>query len=181
MNRFVIAEPDKCIGCRTCEVACAMAHPVGTGAETLSPANFRPRLKLVKGLNVSAPVQCRHCVNAPCVNSCPTNALVYDRDTVQLIEERCIGCQTCVVACPFGAMEMASRPVKKPNLGTARTRTMVTIAHKCDLCIDRPDGQACVNVCPTKALHLIDSGSIEAATAGKREKTASSLPSESQR
>lgn len=91
MNRFVIAEPDKCIGCRTCEVACVLAHP--TGAENdLTPENFRPRLRLVKGLKLTAPVQCRQCENAPCVNVCPTNALVYSADTVQLIRERCIGC-----------------------------------------------------------------------------------------
>ena len=63
MNRFVIAEPDKCIGCRTCEVACVLAHP--TGAENdLTPENFRPRLRLVKGLKLTAPVQCRQCENA---------------------------------------------------------------------------------------------------------------------
>lgn len=85
MNRFVIAEPDKCIGCRTCEVACVLAHP--TGAENdLTPENFRPRLRLVKGLKLTAPVQCRQCENAPCVNVCPTNALVYSADTVQLIQ-----------------------------------------------------------------------------------------------
>ena len=70
MNRFVIAEPDKCIGCRTCEVACALAHPIGTGTgEALSPANFRPRLKLVKGLRgrgrdvsyLTPPAQIRTC------------------------------------------------------------------------------------------------------------------------
>lgn len=117
MNRFVIAEPDKCIGCRTCEVACVLAHP--TGAENdLTPENFRPRLRLVKGLKLTAPVQCRQCENAPCVNVCPTNALVYSADTVQLIKERCIGCQTCVLACPFGAMEIVSKPGRASRLGS---------------------------------------------------------------
>jgi electron transport protein HydN len=92
MNRFVIAEPNKCIGCRTCEVACALAHPLGDGtAQALSPANFKPRLRLVKNLKTTAPVQCRQCENAPCVNACPTKALVYRSGTVQLIESRCIG------------------------------------------------------------------------------------------
>ena len=43
MNRFIIAEPQNCIGCRTCEVACALAHPVGQGDEALSVVNFHPR------------------------------------------------------------------------------------------------------------------------------------------
>jgi electron transport protein HydN len=182
MNCFVIAEPDKCIGCRTCEVACALAHPIGAGTgETLSPANFRPRLKVVKGLKVSAPVQCRHCENAPCVNVCPTNALIYSKNSVQLVAERCIGCQTCVIACPFGAMEMASVPVKQQNLGPVTVRSFVSQAHKCDLCVDVADGPACIPVCPTKALYFVDPGSLAASIAEKREKSALSLPSETLR
>ena len=85
MNRFVIAEPDKCIGCRTCEVACVLAHP--TGAENdLTPENFRPRLRLVKGLKLTAPVQCRQCENAPCVNVCPTGALTLKGEVMSVNE-----------------------------------------------------------------------------------------------
>lgn len=178
MNRFVIAEPDKCIGCRTCEVACALAHPLeGGAATTLSPENFRPRLKLVKGLKISAPVQCRQCENAPCVNSCPTNALIYDRNSVQLVSERCIGCQTCVIACPFGAMEMAPVPVTRPKLGTLTVRSYVMQAHKCDLCVNVESGPACIPVCPTKALHLIDPDSTRAKNAEKREQALAGMPS----
>jgi electron transport protein HydN len=170
MNRFVIAEPSKCIGCRTCEVACALSHPVGNGvSQALSPENFRPRLKLVRGLNVTAPVQCRQCENAPCVNSCPTGALVYQMGTVQLVAEHCIGCQTCVVACPFGAMEMADVPVKQAQLGTLSVRKTVSQAHKCDLCIDRKDGPACIPVCPTKALVLIEPTGLETTNSKRRE------------
>ncbi len=175
MNRFVIAEPDKCIGCRTCEVACVLAHP--TGAENdLTPENFRPRLRLVKGLKLTAPVQCRQCENAPCVNVCPTNALVYRDNTVQLIRERCIGCQTCVLACPFGAMQIVSRPVKQAELGPLTVRKTVRVAQKCDFCIDVPEGPQCVSVCPTKALHIVDTGTLEEKINEKREKSAFSLP-----
>lgn len=176
MNRFVIAEPSKCIGCRTCEVACALAHPIGDGtAKVLSPANFKPRLKLVKQLKITAPVQCRHCENAPCVNSCPTGALVYRAGTVQLVAERCIGCQTCVIACPFGAMDMAAVPVK-PVSGTLSARKVVSQAHKCDLCIDVPGGPACIPVCPTKALFLIEPAGLETSSSQKREQTLAGMP-----
>ena len=171
MNRFVIAEPSKCIGCRTCEVACALAHPIGDGtAQALSPENFKPRLKLVKGLKVTAPVQCRHCENAPCVNACPTRALVYRAGTVQMLDERCIGCQTCVIACPFGAMEMIRVPVNQVQ-GPLTVRTNVSRAHKCDLCIDHPSGPACIPVCPTKALFLIEPAGIEATSSQRREQS----------
>lgn len=174
MNRFVITEPSKCIGCRTCEIACALAHPIGDGStQTLTPENFKPRLKLVKTLEVTAPVQCRHCVNAPCVNACPTSALVYRDNTVQLIEARCIGCQSCVLACPFGAMEVISVPAKKTNLGTLSVDDFISVAHKCDMCIEVPSGPACVTVCPTDALHIIEAPGLEALSTQRRENAVS--------
>ena len=180
MNRFVIANPDKCIGCRTCEVACVLGHP--TGAENdLTPENFHPRLKVIKGLEMSAPVQCHHCENAPCVRVCPTNALVYREGTVQIVAERCIGCQSCVLACPFGAMQVVTKPIKQANLGPLTVKGTVRVAHKCDLCIDVPEGPQCVKVCPTKALQLIDISAIEARTKEKQEKSAFSMPPEALR
>lgn len=176
MNRFVIAQPDKCIGCRTCEVACAQVHPINNGETALTPSNFRPRLKLVKGLKTTAPVQCRHCENAPCVNACPSSALVYDRGTVQLIAERCIGCQTCVIACPFGAMEMAPVSVERPALGSLSVRAFVMQAHKCDLCIDVPTGPACIPVCPTKALFLMDADMTREMSNERRTHAVSGIP-----
>ncbi|RJX30237.1 MAG: 4Fe-4S dicluster domain-containing protein [Oxalobacter sp.] len=176
MNRFVIAEPSKCIGCRTCEVACVLAHPmIDGGLQNLSPENFKPRLKVVKSATVTAPVQCRQCENAPCVNSCPTEALVYSNGTVQLIAGRCIGCQTCVVACPFGAMEMVDVLVKQSELGSLAARRTVSQAHKCDMCIDRAEGPACIPVCPTNALILIEPSSLESVSEQRRQQALASM------
>ena len=139
MNRFVIAEPDKCIGCRTCEIACVLAHP--TGAENdLTPENFHPRLKVVKGLSMSAPVQCHHCENAPCVKICPTNAMT----TKGVKTEDCIGCGLCSIVCPFGAITIAE-----------------SVAEKCDLCADREEGPACVKACTKRAISVIDPAKIK--------------------
>lgn len=177
MNRFVIAEPEKCIGCRTCEVACVLAHPEGKQeGVALSAENFHPRLRLVKNLTLTAPVQCRQCENAPCVNVCPTGALVYESNTVQVLRERCIGCQSCVIACPFGAMEMVNVPVRQPELGTLHVKETVSVAQKCDLCIGTESGPACVAVCPTHALHLVDMEAIDSKMQKKREKSAFSMP-----
>ena len=176
MNRFVIAEPSKCIGCRTCEVACVMAHPGGgSTAESLLPANFKPRLQLVTSKNVTAPVQCRQCENAPCVNVCPTNALVYRAGTVQLLEDRCIGCQTCVIVCPFGAMSMIKVPVTQVA-GPLSVSSSASRAHKCDLCIDRPSGPACIPVCPTKALFLIEPVGLEEIASQRRDRALAGMP-----
>lgn len=175
MNRFVIAEPSKCIGCRTCEVACVLAHPLGNGANPLSPENFKPRLKLVKNKDITAPVQCRHCVDAPCVQSCPTGALHYDQNTVQVTQEFCIGCQTCVLACPFGVMEVISVPIATADLGTASSNATAPQAHKCDLCINTKEGPACIPVCPTNALHLIEPIGLENLSSERRENSAASM------
>lgn len=177
MSRFVIAEPEKCIGCRTCEVACVMAHPPGTKNEfPLATENFFPRLKVVKNMTMTAPVQCHHCENAPCVNVCPTKALYYEADTVQLKTELCIGCQSCVMACPFGAMEMVSYPIESQPLGPLSVRGCVTVAQKCDLCLNTGHGPACVEVCPTKTLHLVDTSSLQEKAEKNRQKAAFSMP-----
>ena len=75
-------------------------------------------------------------------------------------------------------MEMVAVPVKQSNLGPLTVRSFVMQAHKCDLCVDVAGGPACIPVCPTKALHLIEPGSLEARSAEKREKSAFILPSD---
>lgn len=172
MNRFVIAEPQKCIGCRTCEVACVLAHPSGDGSAPLSPENFAPRLHVVKSFKVSTPVMCRHCEDAPCVNACPNGAIVYRANTVQVLQERCIGCKTCVVACPFGAMDVLTRPAAQGVGAFASGQRVKAEAHKCDLCVDRPSGPACIPVCPTKALHVVDRNTLEATLQERRARAA---------
>ena len=177
MNRFVIADPEKCIGCRTCEIACVLAHPVeGYSGLDLPPEYFRPRLKLVKTRTTTTPVQCRQCENAPCVNVCPTEALVYGRDIVQFLVEHCIGCQSCVIACPFGAMEMVDMPVRQQNWGPLHVKSTVSVAQKCDLCTEVSTGPACITVCPTKALYLVDSAGVRNHIEKKRAKSASITP-----
>ncbi|RJX30918.1 MAG: 4Fe-4S dicluster domain-containing protein [Oxalobacter sp.] len=176
MNSFVIAEPDKCIGCGSCEIACVLAHPIDTsGMDVPASVNFKPRLKVIKGAHAVAPVQCRQCENAPCVNVCPTNALVYDKNSVQLLADRCIGCKTCVLACPFGAMEMTLVPQKRAGATTSSGVTFVSVAHKCDLCVNLATGPACIQACPSQALRLVDPQSIRDKVNCKREKSLLSL------
>lgn len=161
MNRFVIAEPGKCIGCRTCEIACALAHPDGSDAP-LSPENFTPRLTVVRTSTVTTPVLCRQCDDAPCVKACPSGAVQQCGDSVQVDQSRCVGCKTCVVACPFGAMNVVTRSLPvQPGRVYASTRQQAQ-AVKCDLCTNRPTGPACIPACPTKALHLVDRNALDA-------------------
>lgn len=148
MNRFVIADSQACIGCRACEVACVLAHNAQSYPEKTA---FDPRIHVVRQDDFQNAVLCRHCEDAPCLKSCPTQAFVRRNDSIQLLEERCIGCKTCAVACPFGAIDMVADQSSNSLTGLQAA----AVAHKCDLCNDAPEGPACVSACPTKALHLI--------------------------
>ncbi|HEP1895687.1 TPA: 4Fe-4S dicluster domain-containing protein [Kluyvera cryocrescens] len=145
MNPFIVADSMKCIGCRTCEVACVVAHQAQQACASVSRDAFLPRIRVVKGDTFSTAVTCHHCEDAPCSNVCPTGAITREAGYVRVDQARCIGCKSCMLACPFGAMTVAvqhSRPQ----------------AIKCDLCRHREEGPACVAACPTQALACIDVG-----------------------
>ncbi len=87
---------------------------------------------------------CKHCVNAPCLEACPTGAIIRTEfDTVYVQQDICNGCGYCVVACPFGVI--------------ARDDRGDHTAHKCTLCYDRmKDGiePACAKACPTASIQF---------------------------
>lgn len=134
MNRFIMADAEKCIGCRTCEVACAVAHQDDFTAEA-----FTSRLRVVKGDAYTTAVGCHQCEDAPCANVCPTHAISLTAGAWLVEQTRCIGCKSCMVACPFGAMQV--------RLVGSRAQAL-----KCDLCVQREGRPACVEACPTHAL-----------------------------
>ena len=103
-RKFVLADPGTCIGCKTCMAACLMRHDA-PGDVSL------PRLTLVTTRTVSAPVGCHHCADAPCVDACPVGCLYADDEHVGAHKEKCIGCRNCILACPYGAIEIVTRPV----------------------------------------------------------------------
>lgn len=141
MNRFIIADAAKCIGCRTCEVACAVSHQQDQACSGLNPARFSSRIRVVKTGDFSTAVTCHHCEEAPCARACPVGAIYRAQGAVLVEQSRCIGCKSCMIACPFGAMEVTSAPLQ---------------ALKCDLCQHRDGGPACVEACPTSALSCVD-------------------------
>jgi len=159
MNDFVVADPGRCIGCRTCEIACALAHSKDGAVSSLTVENFVSRLKVVKTARVTTPIQCRHCENAPCVKACTKKALVQSGDSVQVVEGACIGCKECVIVCPYGAIELCATD----NGSTNQVRVI-----KCDLCKNSDNGPECVKVCPTKAIHEIHGYDLIEETKKKR-------------
>lgn len=142
---FVI-DNRKCIGCHACTTACKSEHnvPVGvnrTWVKQVEKGKFPNTRRLFSVL------RCNHCTAAPCVEICPTEALnVRDDGIVDFDKERCIGCKSCMQACPYDALYI------DPETHTAA---------KCNYCAHRIDvglEPACVNVCPE---HAIISGDMD--------------------
>ena len=140
MNYGFVIDNRLCIGCHACTVACKSEHDVSIGVN-------RTHVKYIeKGIfpNNSREFsvhRCNHCSNAPCVEICPTTAL-YDRSdgVVDFDNDRCIGCKSCMQACPYDALYI------DPDTNTAA---------KCNYCAHRLDGgyePACVIVCPVEAI-----------------------------
>lgn len=155
MNRFIIADTQKCIGCRTCEVACVVSHQQDQDCSTVSARRFTPRIRVVKSDELSTATLCRQCEDAPCANVCPEGAIRHEGDVWRVEQRLCIGCKSCMVACPYGAM-------------TVMLTDEGVQALKCDLCAHRQTGPACVAACPTQALRCIEPAELERLSAERR-------------
>src|SRR5918997_1548975 len=90
---------------------------------------------------------CKHCVNAPCLEVCPTGAIMRTEfDSVYIQQQVCNGCRDCVTACPFGVIHMSG--LENEGKGTAK---------KCTLCYDRLQHgltPACAKACPTESIQF---------------------------
>lgn len=189
MNRFVFANPSLCIGCNTCLAACSEVHEA-------KGLQAQPRLSIVRNGDISSPIACRHCENAPCAAVCPVDAISMSENAVVLNEAACIGCKLCVFACPFGVIAIsggskgsaAKRSQKaddegrevglpSPALNSASESRARAVAVKCDLCEFSGNGPECVRVCPTEALFLVDEKMLKRSSTAKRKAATSNMPS----
>lgn len=149
--KTVVVRPERCVGCRQCTLACAVAH---SSAQTLAEAiSLEPspvaRIHLGAGPAGEAfPNRCRHCDPAPCQIACLTGALHRHEPTASVLVdgERCIRCAACIMACPFGVIRFQPDPNRQPPRW---------IAEKCDNCVGRQQLgliPACVEACKVGAL-----------------------------
>ena len=131
MDKVLMFNYHKCVGCKNCEMICSLVHE-GICSSALS------RIRVAKderaGWNV--PISCAMCEKPACVSVCPVGACSRDRDTDLVIidEQKCIGCRQCVQACPFSHANF--NPIKK-------------VAFKCDQCGGEPQ---CAKYCWTGAI-----------------------------
>ena len=141
MKRIYTLE-DVCIGCHLCEVACITEH--SRSKDPVKAFLFEPERPISRctveewdGGVVSFSTTCRHCDEPDCLRACISGAIQKnDSGVVRINTEQCVGCWSCVMACPYGAIQR--------NLARKK-------ANKCDLCPDR-ETPACVEACPNRAL-----------------------------
>ena len=151
----IVADPTKCMACRACEIACALAHAdTDDLVEAIFDNGAKPRIYIESAGSLVVPLQCRHCEEAPCVVVCPSGALSRPDPSgpVRVDEGKCIGCAFCVQSCPFGVIRLARRPGADTSGGP-----MAVV--KCDLCVKRQaEGlePACVASCPVGALVFVE-------------------------
>ncbi len=148
MPKIIVIDQAACTGCRQCELVCSVKH---TG--TADPSRARIAVMKWEAEGFYLPMMCQQCRDAACVAVCPKKALSRDPDSARVLyhQERCIGCKSCVMACPFGAM------------GVDLTAGRVI---KCDTCEGDP---TCVAFCEAGALKFVDA---EAAHLAKKRASA---------
>jgi len=163
-RKIITIDIDRCMGCKSCEFACAVAHSESKDMFIMIKGGEKPghRISVESYGRKAIPLNCQHCEEPACVMACPTGSVHRKTEggPVLVNTEYCIGCHMCVQACPFGVIT-----VREDGKGVV----------KCDLCIERLEaGQepACVNACPTKALIFIEE---EDSNRSKRMKFAKTL------
>ena len=138
-----IAE-EKCWGCMTCEVACKQENGAPDGVKLIYVSEDGPRLENGRWHYTFRVNRCRHCDVPPCVEVCPSGAIVKRRDGIVILDEKdCSGCGFCFEACPYRAIVFDA---------------VENRARKCNLCYHRIDKgllPACSdNVCLAHCIHL---------------------------
>jgi carbon-monoxide dehydrogenase iron sulfur subunit len=143
----IICQIEKCLGCGSCELVCAVEHSQSRRlVEAIRGAVLpkqRIRVELIDNNGTThryrtLALQCRHCEDPVCLQACISGGIRKDEKTgdVLINPERCVGCWSCIMVCPFGVI------VKHEGIHRAL---------KCDHCPDR-ESPACVEACPTNAL-----------------------------
>lgn len=140
MKYGFIIDNRKCIGCHACTTACKSEHDVAVGVNRTYVKQVE-KGEFPNTRRIFSVMRCNHCTDAPCVEICPVEALYTREDgIVDFDNNRCIGCKSCMQACPYDALYI------DPNTNTAA---------KCNYCAHRVEvgrEPACVSVCPEHAI-----------------------------
>ncbi|WP_024857056.1 4Fe-4S dicluster domain-containing protein [Ruminococcus albus] len=137
MKRVFVNE-DWCLGCHLCEYNCAYANSgLSDMVKALKGKDIYPRIHIEETDGITYAVSCRHCKDPLCVKSCIAGAISIEDGTVKIDKTKCVGCLTCVLVCPYGAVAAGPEGA----------------AQKCELCLANSCGSpACVKGCPNNAI-----------------------------
>lgn len=156
---YLIQDLKRCIGCLSCEVHCKSNKGLPPGPRLGQIITVGPKLIENRPQMAFVFMPCFHCTEPWCVSVCPTGAMrIRHKDQIVYVDQSlCVGCKSCISACPWGA------PQWHPKIGKV---------VKCDYCMDRVDQglePACVTKCVT---HCLKFGEIEKMEPDRRQKFA---------
>ena len=136
MKRVYVNE-EWCLGCHLCEYNCAFANSKLDRMAGLKGKKIFPRIHVEGDDKITFAVSCRHCTDPICVKSRIAGAISKEDGVVKINRDKCVGCLTCVLVCPYGALAPSESGVMQ----------------KCELCLQNLAGEpACVKGCPNKAI-----------------------------
>ncbi len=135
LQKMLAIDPEKCTGCRLCEIACSIYHE-----KACAPEKARIHVTNWENEGIYIPMVCQQCDVPICEIVCPMHAVKRDSETgaVVIDDNFCVGCRLCVQFCPFGSIGVDNKTKK---------------ITKCDLCGGEP---VCVKFCQPKALLYLD-------------------------
>lgn len=150
-KRKLIIDEYFCWGCKACEVACKQEHQTPGGVKLIAVKEVFSKKKDGGPHVVFQPNVCRHCDDPPCVPPCPVEAIVQREDGIVILDEQnCIGCESCLDACPYEAIVFDRAE---------------GVARKCNLCYERVDAgllPACADtICLGHCIHFRDPDEIK--------------------
>ena len=133
MRKLIVTYPERCSGCRICEMACSL-----TKEKECNPVKSRIKVLRAEREGLDIPIVCQHCSNPLCMMVCPVDAIKRDSDTGAVVIQSsiCVGCRSCTLVCPHVAISL------NPATGCMMN---------CDLCGGDPE---CVKWCEPEAIRF---------------------------
>lgn len=162
MRYAMVIDIRRCIGCNACTIACKQKNATPPGV-FYSRVLISEKGKYPSSRMVPLPILCMHCQEPACEQVCPTGATIkMENGIVRVDADKCIGCRSCMVACPYSARFFNFRKAdpyysEKDYTVYEKVRQndlKVGTVGKCDFCIDRVEAglePSCVQTCPGKA------------------------------
>lgn len=152
----IFCHTKKCLSCRSCEIACALAHSTSKNLAAAIKEKPLPKHRIhIEVIDkresmshyLSIALQCRHCDEPLCAQACISGGIYKDVKTgaVLMDSDKCVACWSCIMVCPFGAI------LRHKNIHKA---------IKCDLCHGR-ETPVCIEACPTAALVYCEKREME--------------------